>query len=93
MNPLEAIQIQTQSMMRKLFLHYKAARALLLMYILVEAITLILTTAAAFIFEINPVYTFAAFISLSALYTFFFLISFSYFLYNVIMPKAQGRYF
>jgi hypothetical protein len=93
MNPIQTIQPQTQPMVRKLFLHYKLAQALVFIYFLVELMTLGLTTIAHFSFGMSPVYAFAAFLGLSSIYTFFFFMAFSYFLYNISKPRPRNRYF
>lgn len=82
---------QGQSFMKGLFLKYKLGRALLFSYIFVETLTLLLTSIAYLTLGVQGLHAFFAFIGLSAAYTFFFFLSFSYFLYNVLRWEAGSK--
>lgn len=93
MDIMDSILGQMQSMVQSVFLHYKLGRALVFTYILVEIMTLGILSIAALNFGIDPFSAFLSFLILSIFYTFFFIMAFSYFLYNVVRPRPREKYF
>ncbi len=90
MDMLQMLAGPVQSMMQGLFLHYKLGRALVQMFLLAEALSLLLTSVAAYSFGVEPLFAFSCFILLSGANTFSFLMAFSYFLFNIVRPRPRG---
>lgn len=85
----EVLAQNTQGFFRSLFMQYKMAKALILVYLIAHIMTIIGLIALHTQLAMDPGQVLIAYFGLSAIYTVFLLLSFSYFLYNVYQRKQR----